>query len=92
MIGEKVVDPLIHCCEKCSLPILIYGRMVGMPSLIEWPFVRKWSLCLNYLSALWFFFYLDQNFNKILFFQIPCKHVFCFNCAKKTDKNCPRYV
>lgn len=28
LIGEKVVDPLIHCCEKCSLPILIYGRMV----------------------------------------------------------------
>lgn len=21
---------------------------------------------------------------------IPCKHVFCFKCAKKTDKNCPR--
>ena len=28
LIGEKVVDPLIHSCEKCSLPILIYGRMV----------------------------------------------------------------
>ncbi|XP_013387405.1 E3 ubiquitin-protein ligase Hakai [Lingula anatina] len=48
LIGEKVVDPLIHCCDKCDLPILIYGRM------------------------------------------IPCKHVFCFDCAKKTDKNCAR--
>jgi len=28
LFGEKVVDPLIHSCEKCSLPILIYGRMV----------------------------------------------------------------
>ncbi|KAK3101909.1 hypothetical protein FSP39_007269 [Pinctada imbricata] len=48
LLGEKVVDPLIHCCEKCLLPILIYGRM------------------------------------------IPCKHVFCFDCARKTDKTCPR--
>ena len=22
--------------------------------------------------------------------MIPCKHVFCFSCAKQTDKNCPR--
>lgn len=29
LIGEKVVDPLIHCCDKCKLPILIYGRMVS---------------------------------------------------------------
>ena len=28
LLGEKVVDPLIHSCEKCTLPILIYGRMV----------------------------------------------------------------
>ncbi|CAH1803109.1 unnamed protein product [Owenia fusiformis] len=48
LIGEKVVDPLIHCCEYCQLPILIYGRM------------------------------------------IPCKHVFCFDCAKQTEKNCRR--
>ncbi|XP_022300241.2 uncharacterized protein LOC111108553 isoform X2 [Crassostrea virginica] len=48
LIGEKVVDPLIHCCDKCKLPILIYGRM------------------------------------------IPCKHVFCYDCARKTDKICPR--
>ncbi|KAL5013909.1 hypothetical protein ScPMuIL_008179 [Solemya velum] len=48
LLGEKVVDPLIHCCEKCTLPILIYGRM------------------------------------------IPCKHVFCSDCAKKTEKSCPR--
>ena len=50
LIGEKVLDPLIHCCETCSLPILIYGRM------------------------------------------IPCKHVFCFDCAKKAGKRCTRYV
>lgn len=42
------MNPLIHCCKKCSLPILLYGRM------------------------------------------IPCKHVFCFDCARKAEKVCPR--
>ncbi|XP_063407476.1 E3 ubiquitin-protein ligase Hakai-like isoform X2 [Mytilus trossulus] len=48
LIGEKVVDPLIHCCELCHVPILLYGRM------------------------------------------IPCKHVFCLDCARKTDKMCSK--
>ncbi|CAH3187634.1 unnamed protein product [Porites lobata] len=26
-IGQKVQDPLLHLCEKCSLPILVYGRL-----------------------------------------------------------------
>jgi len=26
-LGEKVQDPMIHICEKCLLPILIYGRL-----------------------------------------------------------------
>lgn len=49
LIGEKVINPMIHCCDQCDKPILIYGRM------------------------------------------IPCKHVFCLNCARKeTMKMCPR--
>jgi hypothetical protein len=36
----QVVNPMIHVCDKCLHPILIYGRM------------------------------------------IPCKHVFCYHCAK----------
>ncbi|CAG2110707.1 unnamed protein product, partial [Medioppia subpectinata] len=28
LIGEKVVNPRIHCCDKCLLPILVYGRMI----------------------------------------------------------------
>ena len=28
-IGQKVQDPLLHLCEKCSLPILVYGRLVS---------------------------------------------------------------
>ena len=29
LIGRAVKDPLLHICEVCSLPILIYGRMVS---------------------------------------------------------------
>ncbi|XP_061085895.1 E3 ubiquitin-protein ligase Hakai-like isoform X2 [Conger conger] len=50
LIGEKDESPM-HFCDKCGLPIKIYGRM------------------------------------------IPCKHVFCYECAilheKKADKLCP---
>lgn len=28
LMGEKVLNPMIHCCDKCLKPILIYGRMV----------------------------------------------------------------
>ncbi|XP_055015958.1 E3 ubiquitin-protein ligase Hakai [Boleophthalmus pectinirostris] len=50
LLGEKDKLP-IHFCDKCGLPIQLYGRM------------------------------------------IPCKHVFCYECAllheKKGDKMCP---
>uniref|UniRef100_A0A2K6GQ05 E3 ubiquitin-protein ligase Hakai n=1 Tax=Propithecus coquereli TaxID=379532 RepID=A0A2K6GQ05_PROCO len=50
ILGEKDDTP-VHFCDKCGLPIKIYGRM------------------------------------------IPCKHVFCYDCAilheKKGDKMCP---
>ncbi|KAM8883668.1 E3 ubiquitin-protein ligase Hakai [Synchiropus picturatus] len=50
LIGERDEVP-IHFCDKCGLPIHLYGRM------------------------------------------IPCKHVFCYECAllheKKGDKMCP---
>eukprot|EP00795_Rhopilema_esculentum_P002396 gene2396-18040_t len=26
-IGEKVQDPMIHMCESCTLPVLVYGRL-----------------------------------------------------------------
>ncbi|KAG6462539.1 E3 ubiquitin-protein ligase Hakai isoform X3 [Manduca sexta] len=28
LIGEKVLNPMIYCCDTCSKPILIYGRMI----------------------------------------------------------------
>lgn len=29
LIGEKVLNPMIHSCDTCLLPILHYGRMVS---------------------------------------------------------------
>ena len=29
LIATKVLNPLIHLCEKCDCPILAYGRMVS---------------------------------------------------------------
>ncbi|XP_032595205.1 E3 ubiquitin-protein ligase Hakai isoform X2 [Drosophila grimshawi] len=28
LIGEKVLNPMIHCCDRCDKPILVYGRMI----------------------------------------------------------------
>lgn len=28
LMGEKVLNPMIHCCDKCLKPILIYGRLI----------------------------------------------------------------
>ena len=28
LVGKKVLNPMIHCCDKCLKPILIYGRMI----------------------------------------------------------------
>ena len=28
-VGDKVQDPMIHMCEHCNLPILVYGRLVS---------------------------------------------------------------
>jgi E3 ubiquitin-protein ligase Hakai len=28
LIGEKVLNPMIYCCDQCEKPILIYGRMI----------------------------------------------------------------
>ncbi|KAK6632471.1 hypothetical protein RUM44_007513 [Polyplax serrata] len=28
LLGEKVLNPMIHCCDVCLHPVLIYGRMI----------------------------------------------------------------
>ena len=28
LVGKKVLNPMIHSCDKCLKPILIYGRMI----------------------------------------------------------------
>jgi E3 ubiquitin-protein ligase Hakai len=30
LMGDKVLNPMIHCCDRCMKPILIYGRMVSV--------------------------------------------------------------
>ena len=45
LIGEKVLNPMIHCCDKCLKPILIYGRMVRIISSLK---IKK--MFLNYFK------------------------------------------
>jgi len=28
LVGKKVLNPMIHCCDQCLKPILVYGRMI----------------------------------------------------------------
>ena len=32
LVGRRHIDPHIHCCEECKVPILIYGRVVSAHS------------------------------------------------------------
>ena len=36
LVGRCLKDPTMHICEICSLPILIYGRMVSLYGIFEW--------------------------------------------------------
>lgn len=68
-----------HITENCSQTV--WRRIV-----------RSFSLCLGrfflWVSLLIYDFILRSWFSVI---QLPCKHVFCYACAKKTEKHCPRY-
>lgn len=58
LIGEKVLNPMIHCCDKCLKPILIYGRMVRVS------FMRK-----RYYNK-YIFIYIQIKPNKFLIVNI----------------------
>lgn len=81
LIGVKDDTP-VHFCDKCGLPIKIYGRMV-----------RRMLKSLKHSLSCWRSF-IEQTL--FCFLQIPCKHVFCYDCAvhyeKKCDKMCPGWV
>lgn len=47
LIGEKVLNPMIHCCDKCLKPILIYGRMVR----IFFVYIKK-NYTINYIFVI----------------------------------------
>lgn len=36
LLGRAVQDPLVHLCEVCLLPVLIYGRMVSITDCWLW--------------------------------------------------------
>lgn len=36
LVGEKILNPAIYLCDQCSLPILIYGRMVCFSYMTIW--------------------------------------------------------
>lgn len=77
LIGEKDEVPL-HFCDKCGLPIQIYGRMV----------------CSSKHCKFLIYILICSLVNKrFILSQIPCKHVFCYDCAllheKKGEKMCP---
>jgi len=46
LIGEKVLNPMIHCCDKCLKPILIYGRLVSFYISLKFK-----QFYFNYLSV-----------------------------------------
>ncbi|KAM4615560.1 E3 ubiquitin-protein ligase Hakai isoform 2-T2 [Polymixia lowei] len=79
LIGEKDDVP-VHFCDKCGLPIQLYGRMVRTSQM----WILTSERCFEKLLHLTF---------ALLNPQIPCKHVFCYECAllheKKGDKMCP---
>ncbi|XP_056444053.1 E3 ubiquitin-protein ligase Hakai isoform X1 [Gadus chalcogrammus] len=72
LIGEKDDIP-VHFCDKCGLPIHLYGRMYCECNELG---VGGDALAKNHKRP-----------------TIPCKHVFCYECAllheKKGDKMCP---
>lgn len=41
LIGEKVLNPMIHCCDQCEKPILIYGRMIPCKHVFCLPCARS---------------------------------------------------
>lgn len=42
LLGEKVLNPMIHCCDQCLHPVLIYGRMVRNQCWRQYLFPQKY--------------------------------------------------
>lgn len=54
LIGEKVSNPMIHCCDKCLKPILIYGRLVSRskPAFSQHGnFLKLWTNPYRFLAS-----------------------------------------
>lgn len=59
LIGEKVLNPMIHCCDKCLKPILIYGRMVSSIKKVQ---KNKLSSLLNMFTYFCFRYLVNMCF------------------------------
>lgn len=44
LVGEKILNPAIHLCDLCNMPIIIYGRMVRIDSF------NVYLFCLHFLE------------------------------------------
>ena len=42
-VGEKIQDPMIHVCEQCNLPILVYGRLIHCKHILCYSCAQKAS-------------------------------------------------
>ena len=100
------VKPVLSSHSKIDKTkvLMANGRLMKVESIAEcspwsilqyfWPALsdnRSWKpILVFFLSGR-----LRQFFTVLTLdscgFQIQCKHVFCFTCAKETEKTCPRY-
>lgn len=62
LIGEKVINPMIHCCDKCHAPILIYGRMVCFRNNSIPYYLCNWYEIQFYLCQNLFRFHVSMYF------------------------------
>lgn len=70
LIGEKVLNPMIHCCDKCLKPILIYGRMVRV-------FFCVYDIKTNYVFIINYIFVIKSNL--VNFYCLKCKKYESYN-------------
>lgn len=65
LVGRKDQDPKLHNCEKCSFPIMAYGRMVSI----------EVEQC--YLIYMLYYGTLQKNARMPALYDILCKPVIC---------------
>ena len=80
LLGRPVQDPLMHVCEVCLLPVLIYGRMVGGLTCTH-------THTHTHTPA---HTHTRTHTHTYTHTQKRCRHAFCRDCAKRAVGVCPR--